>query len=51
MTLGRKLWAIIIIKLIVIFLVLKIFFFPNILKTGYKTDEQRSNHVFEQLTK
>jgi hypothetical protein len=51
MTLGRKLWTIIIIKLIVIFLVLKIFFFPNILKSGFKTDEQRSNHVFEQLTK
>ena len=32
MTLGRTLWAVIIIKLIVIFLVLKIFFFPNYLK-------------------
>ena len=51
MTVGKKLWTIIIIKLIIIFLVLKIFFFPNILKSGFKTDEQRSNHVFEQLTK
>jgi len=51
MTLGRKLWAIILVKLILIFLVLKLFFFPNLLKTNFKTDEQRSNHVFEQLTK
>ena len=51
MTLGKKLWTIIIIKLIILFLVLKLFFFPNILKSNYKTDEQRSNHVFEQLTK
>ena len=51
MTLGKKLWTIIIIKLIIIYLVLKVFFFPDILKSGFKTDEQRSNHVFEQLTK
>lgn len=29
MTLGKTLWAIILIKLAVIFLVLKLFFFPN----------------------
>jgi len=51
MTLGRRLWTIIIIKLFVIFIVLKLFFFPNFLKTNFKTDEQRSNHVIEQLTK
>lgn len=51
MTLGRKLWFIILVKLILIFLVLKLFFFPNFLKTNFNTDEQRSNHVFEQLTK
>lgn len=51
MTVGKKLWAIIIIKLVVMFLVLKLFFFPNYLKTNFKTDEERSNHVIEQLTK
>jgi hypothetical protein len=51
MTLGRRLWTIIIIKLFFIFIVLKLFFFPNFLKTNFKTDEQRSNHVIEQLTK
>ena len=29
MTVGRTLWAVIIVKLIIIFLILKIFFFPN----------------------
>ena len=51
MTIGRKLWAIILIKLIILFLVLRLFFFPNYLKTNFSTDEQRSNHVIEQLTK
>lgn len=32
MTLGKTLWTIIIIKLFVIFVVLKIFFFPNFIK-------------------
>ncbi len=51
MTVGKNLWAIIIIKLIVLFLILKLFFFPDFLKTNFKTDEERSNHVIEQLTK
>lgn len=29
MTLGRTLWAVIIVKLIIIFAILKLFFFPN----------------------
>jgi len=51
MTVGKRLWAIIIIKLVIIFLILKIFFFPNFLKTNFDTDEERSNYVIEQLTK
>ena len=51
MTVGKKLWTIIIIKLIIIFLVLKLFFFPDFLKTNFKTDKERSNYVIEQLTK
>lgn len=34
MTLGRTLWAVIIIKLIIIFAVLKVFFFPDFLKAN-----------------
>ena len=33
MTLGRTLWLVIAIKLFIIFVVLKIFFFPNFLST------------------
>ena len=51
MTLGKRLWTIIILKLVIMFLVLKLFFFPDFLKTNFKTDEERSNHVIEQLTK
>jgi hypothetical protein len=50
MTVGKKLWTIIIIKLIILFLIMKLFFFPNFLKTNFKTDKERSNHVIEQLT-
>ncbi len=34
MTLGRTLWTVIIIKLIIIFAVLKVFFFPDFLKSN-----------------
>ena len=39
MKLGRTLWAIIIVKLIIIFAVLKVFFFPNFLKEHAQGDE------------
>lgn len=49
MTVGRKLWAIIIIKLIFIFLIMKLFFFPDILSRDYDTDEERADAVRETL--
>ena len=39
MTLGKTLWAIILIKLFIIFVFLKIFFFPNFLKQHAEGDE------------
>jgi len=51
MTIGKKLWAIILIKLAVMFLVFKLFFFPNFLNTHFKTEEEKSGHVLEQLVK
>ncbi len=39
MTLGKTLWAIILIKLFIIFVVLKVFFFPNFLKQNAGGDE------------
>ena len=49
MTIGRTLWAIIIIKLVVIFAVLKLFFFPDILGTRYDNDADRADAVREAL--
>ena len=50
MTLGRTLWKIILIKLVIMFGVLKLFFFPDFLAGNFETDEQRAEHVLEQLT-
>ena len=46
---GRKLWLIIIIKLVIMFAVLKILFFPDYLDSKYATDKEKSDHVIEQL--
>jgi uncharacterized membrane protein len=51
MTVGKKLWLIILIKLFIMFAILKIFFFPDFLKTKFKNDKDRSNYVIEQLTR
>lgn len=51
MTVGRKLWALIIIKLIVFFAVLRLFFFHDILGERYDTDAERANAVRYNLTK
>lgn len=39
MRLGKTLWAIIIVKLFIIFAILKVFFFPNFLKEHAEGDE------------
>ena len=39
MRLGKTLWAIILIKLFIIFAILKVFFFPNFLKQHAQGDE------------
>ncbi len=39
MRLGKTLWVIILIKLFIIFVVLKLFFFPNFLKQHAEGDE------------
>ena len=50
MVLGKTLWKIILIKLAVMFLILRLFFFPNYLKSRFSNDRERSQHVLEQLT-
>jgi len=51
MTLGKTLWKVIIIKLIIMFGVLKLFFFHDFLGTKFNTDEQRADYVLSELTK
>lgn len=48
---GRNVWIIIIIKLFIIFIVLRIFFFPDFLKNNFRSDAERSDYVIDQLTK
>jgi len=47
---GRKAWMIILIKLAIMFLILKLFFFPDFLKSKFSSDDERSEYVIEQLT-
>ena len=51
MVVGKKLWKIILIKLFVMFVILKLFFFPNFLNTKFETDEEKGNYVLEQITR
>ncbi|WP_299576196.1 DUF4492 domain-containing protein [uncultured Sunxiuqinia sp.] len=46
---GRQVWLIILIKIFILFFVLKLFFFPNFLNANFETDEERGNHVLENL--
>jgi Na+/H+ antiporter NhaD/arsenite permease-like protein len=51
LTWGKTLWIIILIKLFIMFAILKVFFFPNLLNSRYDTEEEKSEHVFKELTK
>ncbi|MBM9530944.1 DUF4492 domain-containing protein [Desulfoprunum benzoelyticum] len=50
MTVGRTLWKIILIKLFVMFAILKLFFFQDYLGSNFSTDEERADHVLQQIT-
>jgi hypothetical protein len=51
MTVGKKLWIIVIIKLILFFAIMKVCFFPDFLHTRFNTDRDRSEYVLDNLTK
>ncbi|MBN1145299.1 MAG: DUF4492 domain-containing protein [Bacteroidales bacterium] len=51
MTVGKKLWVIILIKLFIMFVILKIFFFPDLLKENFSNDKERGDYVIDQLSK
>ena len=47
---GRKVWTIIIIKLVIIFAILRLFFFHDFLQREFDNDKQRSEYVLDQIT-
>jgi len=47
---ARTVWVIILVKLFIMFFILKLFFFPNYLKKNFNTDEERISYIIEQLT-
>ncbi len=51
MTIGKKLWMIILIKLFIIFIIFRLFFFHDFLGSRFKNDTEKSNYVIHQLTK
>ena len=48
MTVGKTLWAIILVKLFIMFAILKLFFFPDFL--AGQSPEERSRSVMKELT-
>jgi hypothetical protein len=50
MTWGRNLWGIILLKLFIMFVILRLFFFPDLLKRDFNSDEERAEHVLDQIT-
>ena len=51
MTVGKTLWALIILKLFIMFAILKLFFFPYLLSSNYDNDDDRAQHVRNELIK
>ena len=45
MTVGRRLWAIIIVKLVILFAVFRLFFFPDIIQDRYDIDDYSAEAV------
>jgi len=49
MTLGRTLWIIVIIKLCIMFLILRPFFFPNFLNSKFSDSKSKADYVRNEL--
>ena len=50
MVVGKALWKIILLKLFIMFAILKVFFFPDFLATNFSTDAERADYVLKNLT-
>ena len=49
MTIGRTLWVIVLVKLFIMFGILRVFFFPNFLNSNFDNDDQKADHVRSEL--
>ena len=49
MTVGVTLWTIALIKLFIMFAILMVFFFPNYLNSRFDTEQEKANHVTNEL--
>lgn len=46
---GRRVWLIILIKLFIIFAILRVFFFRDFLDSKFSSDKDKSEYVMDQL--
>ena len=51
LTWGKPLWILILVKLFIMFAILKVLFFPNFLNSRFDTKEEKSEYVIKELTK
>lgn len=51
MTVGKTLWSIIIVKLIIMFAILKVFLFPDFLSSKSDKDDGKASYVRQELTR
>ncbi|MBO7419346.1 MAG: DUF4492 domain-containing protein [Bacteroidaceae bacterium] len=49
MTIGKTLWLLILIKLFIMFFILRIFFFPNFLNSVTDDESQKDDYVSSQI--
>lgn len=48
--LGIKLWVVILIKLFIMFVILKIFFFQDFLDKKFDNEKDKSEYILKQIT-
>ena len=51
MTVGKSLWLLILIKLFIMFAILKLFFFPDLLSSNFDKDDDSARHDRSELLK
>ncbi|HPK29458.1 MAG TPA: DUF4492 domain-containing protein [Bacteroidales bacterium] len=47
---SKVLWILILVKLFIMFAILRVFFFPNFLNSVASTEEEKAQYVIEKLT-